>query len=162
MVVGSIVVVTLCNRKQAAWRLDVVDGGDELGAIEDGLVLLGQRVLDVVTGISVGDEHVHLGGLGRHNVRIERLLAQVDLGSVGLVDAHGGHLAEGLHLDALAVDQLDGADEHIKDNCVHYKRHMTTGSPPTGSLDARVEDDAVDLALDLDRGVGAPATGEQQ
>ena len=46
--------------------------------------------------LSVGDENVHLGGLCGDDGSVERVLAQVHLAAVGLLNGNGGNCAKNL------------------------------------------------------------------
>lgn len=50
-----------------------------LGSVEAGLELLGKGKLLELAVVADGQEHVHLGRLGRDDLAVDALLAEVDL-----------------------------------------------------------------------------------
>jgi hypothetical protein len=53
--------------------------GDEPSVLHERLVLLGDGELDEVVLALDGEQHVHLGGLGGHDLGLEALLGKVQL-----------------------------------------------------------------------------------
>eukprot|EP00052_Salpingoeca_macrocollata_P000229 m.19255 g.19255 ORF g.19255 m.19255 type:complete len:510 (+) comp10333_c0_seq1:186-1715(+) len=127
--------------KKVALSHNLVHCGDQLllGDVVHRLELLRHHKLHKVA-VVLGHHHVHLGRLGRHNLRIDAVLAQVHLGAVSLVDADGGHSARHLHLNALTVHGLERSDAVLK----HHSRLL-----------AAVQRNGVDFSLDLHRAVVA-------
>ena len=69
--------------------------GNELSALYEGLELLRDWHLDEV--FTVGDQNVHLAGLGCDDLRLHRLLIEEHLTAVRLVHGDGGDLSQHLH-----------------------------------------------------------------
>jgi len=108
---------------------------DEFSLLNDCLELLRHRLFRELAAVFVGKENVHLGALRRHDLAVQRVLAEVDLRAVRLLDGYRGEGVDHLRLAALAVDDFQRRDERVE----HHS-----------SLFAGVEDDGVDLLLHLD------------
>ena len=64
--------------------------------------------------VSFRNENIHFRWLGRNDRHVQRSRIQVDLTTVRFVDAYRRHLGQYLHLDRLAVDELDRRDNAIQ------------------------------------------------
>lgn len=116
-------------------------GGVQTLTLDEGLELLRDGLFNIISTGSLRNHNVHLGRLRAHDFDTQRVCRKIHLASISLVNGNRWNFSEDLHLHALAVDELGGRHQRVEDQ---------------RALLARVHDDAVDLALDLQGGVFTP------
>lgn len=67
-----------------------------------------------IVSITLGYEYIHFGRLCSDDVNTFRLFTQVDLATIGLINIDCWQDTYNLHLDALAVDDINRGDDGIK------------------------------------------------
>jgi len=98
-----------------------VSGNDTALQIDRVLVLLRNRLVDPVRalwilGRGVGPGHVHLRNLGARESAVQTVLAEVDVATVGLVNAHARTQSVRLYFDRSAAVNFAHGNEIAKSN----------------------------------------------